>query len=263
MIKIYRKHGRKAFRSIAVHGGPGATGDLYDMCEGLASEEKGIAEMLHNGESIAEQVDEIFRAIQEECTGPVDLIGHSWGAWLVVFYAAEFPERVRRLILISSGAFEDKYLQQMNRTRESRFDEADFDKLREYFRLMNEAKGEEGNDYFRKAGALFHKTDSFDEEELNPAVKVNVSKEIYEKVWPEAAGKRTTGELLRALKDVKCPISVIHGDYDPHPFDGVKNPLLENNKEAEFYLLKDCGHNPWRERHAKREFYKIMEEILR
>jgi hypothetical protein len=33
-------------------------------------------------------------------------------------------------------------------------------------------------------------------------------------------------------------------------------------KDAEFFLLSDCGHNPWREKAAKEKFYSIMEERI-
>jgi hypothetical protein len=34
-------------------------------------------------------------------------------------------------------------------------------------------------------------------------------------------------------------------------------------KDFRFILLKKCGHKPWIERHARVEFYKILQEELR
>ncbi len=259
---MFRRHGVKQFTSIFVHGGPGAAGDLYDMCEVL-SKDYGILETLHKGLSVDEQVEEIEYAVEHSDRDRITLVGHSWGAWLVVYYAAKYPEKVKRLLLISSGPFEEKYLSKMNSIRNERFEEEDLLKLREYFQKMNESTGEEADGYFQEAGNLFHKTDSYDEIKVDMGDKVSVKKEIYEKVWGEAAEMRKNGELMNALKTISCPVTVIHGDYDPHPYEGVKNPLLESGKSADFYLLQDCGHSPWREKAAKDEFYHIMQLILK
>jgi hypothetical protein len=48
VIKIYRKHDSNPFNTVFVHGGPGAAGSLFDLCEDL-SQKKGLSEMLHEG----------------------------------------------------------------------------------------------------------------------------------------------------------------------------------------------------------------------
>jgi hypothetical protein len=54
----------------------------------------------------------------------------------------------------------------------------------------------------------------------------------------------------------------IHGNYDPHPYAGVKEPLSQVLRDFKFILLQKCGHKPWIEKAAKEEFYRIlMEEV--
>jgi len=57
-------------------------------------------------------------------------------------------------------------------------------------------------------------------------------------------------------------VVAIHGDYDPHPAEGVQKPLSALIEEFRFVLLKKCGHTPWLERQAQEEFYKVLEEEL-
>lgn len=52
----------------------------------------------------------------------------------------------------------------------------------------------------------------------------------------------------------------IHGDYDPHPAEGVEKPLAAVLKDFRFILLDRCGHLPWIERQAKDRFYSILRE---
>jgi len=69
---------------------------------------------------------------------------------------------------------------------------------------------------------------------------------------------RQSGELLKLGEKISCPVVVIHGDYDPHPASGVERPLSRIIKDFRFILLKDCGHEPWKERLARQRFYEIL-----
>jgi pimeloyl-ACP methyl ester carboxylesterase len=82
-------------------------------------------------------------------------------------------------------------------------------------------------------------------------------------VWTEAAELRRSGELLQLGKLIKCPVVAIHGDYDPHPAEGVQKPLSAILKSFSFILLANCGHKPWIERQAKDKFYEFLKEQLR
>jgi pimeloyl-ACP methyl ester carboxylesterase len=53
-------------------------------------------------------------------------------------------------------------------------------------------------------------------------------------------------------------VTAIHGDYDPHPADGVRIPLEARLPDFRLILLRHCGHTPWRERQAKTEFYRLL-----
>jgi DNA-binding NarL/FixJ family response regulator len=79
----------------------------------------------------------------------------------------------------------------------------------------------------------------------------------------DAAELRNSGRLLELGKQLRCPVTAIHGDYDPHLAEGVQQPLAEILQSFRFILLKNCGHKPWIERQARDGFYAIVEEELR
>jgi pimeloyl-ACP methyl ester carboxylesterase len=85
----------------------------------------------------------------------------------------------------------------------------------------------------------------------------------YQSVWAEAAAMRKSGELLAIASKIKCPVVAIHGDYDPHPLEGVKIPLAGNLKDFRVVLLNNCGHSPWKENYAKAEFFEILKNELK
>ena len=69
---------------------------------------------------------------------------------------------------------------------------------------------------------------------------------------------RKSGRLLEIGKYIRCPVVAIHGDYDPHPAEGVEKPLSVLLKSFRFIMLKRCGHKPWVEREAKEQFFRIL-----
>ena len=183
------------------------------------------------------------------------LIGFSWGAWLSYILAALYPFFVKKLILVGSGPFEEKYAAKI---METRLNHLNNDDKKEALSLLSalDSGGMKG-DGFARFGELMDKADSFDplphDSEVLPC-----SPDIYQRVWGEANKMRSTGELLKLGASNKCPVVAIHGDYDPHPTAGVKEPLSRVLKDFRFILLENCGHRPWLERQAKQNFYDTL-----
>ena len=194
---------------------------------------------------------------------PVTLIGFSWGAWLSFIFAANHPEFVSKVILVGSGPFEEKYAVSIQDTRLSRLSETERTELISLMGLLNNPDIEDKNETFARFGALFSKADAYDliKDESDDAVEIRA--DIFKNVWAEAAAKRQSGELLDLAKCIRCPVVAIHGDYDPHPAEGVRKPLSAILKDFRFILLENCGHKPWIERQAKDEFYRVLKEELR
>ena len=69
---------------------------------------------------------------------------------------------------------------------------------------------------------------------------------------------RKTGKLVEFVKKIKCPVVAIHGDFDPHPVNGVKEPLSADLPNFRFNLIERCGHYPWMEKYGKDILYKIL-----
>jgi pimeloyl-ACP methyl ester carboxylesterase len=259
---------------------------MAEVAEELSSEQ-GVLEPLQTGRSIRAQVEELKSQLQEHANQPTTLIGFSWGAWLSLILAAQYPDLVSRLILIGSGPIEQKYAHRIMETRLSRLSEAEREEaicIIEALDNPNDAVGEEKkmelNAGLARIGELFRRTDSFDPVECEstqfdliaddsvpsepgcdePIVECNSG--IYQAVWREASLLRQTGELLELCKKVRCPVIAIHGDYDPHPAEGVREPLQTVLKSFQFVLLENCGHKPWIEKRARGKFYNILGEVL-
>lgn len=217
----------------------------------------GVLEPLQTKNSIEGQVEELKRIIESHGATPVALVGWSWGAWLGYLLAAQYPNLVAKLILVGSGPFEQKYVEQISKVRLSRLGVKDKELLDRLSKTLVGSSPKKRDAALAGIGALFHKTDSYNEVRVHSS-REKVQYTIYKKVWGEAAQVRRSGQLLKAGRKIKCPVVAIHGDYDPHPYKGVKVPLMSTLKIFRFVLLKKCGHSPWLEKYAKKDFYKFL-----
>jgi pimeloyl-ACP methyl ester carboxylesterase len=87
--------------------------------------------------------------------------------------------------------------------------------------------------------------------------------DVFQGVWKDAARLRASGELLALATRIECPVVAIHGDCDPHPYEGVQQPLSSRLEDFRFIMLENCGHKPWIEREAREGFYEVLEDELR
>jgi pimeloyl-ACP methyl ester carboxylesterase len=205
-------------------------------------------------------VIELKSILEQYGNTPLVLIGFSWGAWLSYIFAAKYSLLVKKLIIIGSGPFEEKYAAKI---MEIRLNHLNNDERKEALSLLSalDSGGIKDND-FARFGELVDKADSYDplphDSEVLPC-----SPDIYQHVWGEASKMRSSGELLKLGGRIQCPVVAIHGDYDPHPAAGVQEPLGRVLKDFRFILLEKCGHHPWLERQAKQNFYDTVRKEIR
>jgi pimeloyl-ACP methyl ester carboxylesterase len=222
---------------------------------------RGVLEPLQSASSVEGQVQELRAVLHENADLPVTLIGWSWGAWLGFILASRYPSLVGKLILIGSGPFEEAYAQRIMETRLSRLSEAE---RAEAFALMENLGNPEAGEQpaaLAHFGALMSKADTYDPLP-HQSEGLGVQGSVYRKVWREAAKLRSSGGLLSLGEKIQCPVVAIHGDYDPHPFEGVRDPLSRILRDFRFILLENCGHEPWFERAAKDRFYRTLKDEL-
>ena len=249
-----RIYGNAPFNIALVHGGPGAPGEMAPLARELASE-MGVLEPLQTAGSIDGQVEELKNVLETHGNPPLILVGFSWGAWLSFILSARYPSLVKKLILVSSPPFTEKYVPQIMETRLSHIIA---EERKEALSLLSSIySGSAKVNSFARFGDLMEKADSFDlmahDSEILPC-----SPEIYQQVWAEAGKMRSSGELLQLGEKIQCPVVAIHGDYDPHPAAGVQEPLSRALKDFRFILLAKCGHYPWYEHETKGNFYDVL-----
>ncbi|WP_455393021.1 alpha/beta fold hydrolase [[Eubacterium] cellulosolvens] len=255
-----RKYGNTPFIAAVLHGGPGAPGELAPVAEEL-SNYCGVLEPLQSAKSLAGQVQELRTVLENHAEPPVTLLGFSWGAMLGFILAAQYPSLVKKLILIGSGVYEERYASGIMEMRSNRLSEEEKLEVLTLMEKLNDPDVKDKDAIFARFGNLMSKADSFD-----PLTSDDEEQEfqfdVYQNVWKDAEELRRSGKLLELGKQIKCPVLALHGDYDTHPADGVQKPLSSVVQDFRFILLPKCGHRPWLERKAKKKFYEILKEEL-
>jgi pimeloyl-ACP methyl ester carboxylesterase len=223
--------------------------------------ERGVLEPLQTADTLEGQAQELRDVLETHGEPPVTLIGWSWGAWLGYILAAQYPALVRKLILVGCPPFEDQYVAQIQSTRISRLTKDQRRELEDITSALDDPSTKDSNTLLDRFGAIMSAADSF-----NPppddGEEIPVQFEINQRVWSAAAAMRAGGELLELGRQIRCPVVAIHGDYDPHPAEGVHLPLKSVLKDFQFIRLPRCGHAPWREREAREQFFAILRREL-
>ncbi|MBC2697093.1 MAG: alpha/beta hydrolase [ANME-2 cluster archaeon] len=262
MINV-RYYGKEPFQVAVIHGGPGAPGSVAAIAREL-SKNYGVLEPIQTKTSLEGQVLELYGVLKAFGDLPITLIGHSWGAWLAYIITARYPSLTNKLILVGSGPFEEKYVKSLKEKRFSRLNSKENKDFQFITDELNSPETEEQEKKIIRLGELVSKTDNFKTIEIETEEHDRILAEgnTFQLVWNEASKLRKTGSLLEFGKQIKCPVVAIHGDYDPHPAEGIHTPLKNVIKDFRFYLIKKCGHSPWKEQYANKRFYKIIREEI-
>jgi len=249
-------YGSTPFTIALIHGGPGAPGQMSSVARVL-SDSFGVIEPIQTADTIDGQIQELKEIVEYYFQGPGIIIGYSWGAWLSYLFTGKHPRYVKKLILISSGPFQESYVTNIYKQRASRVPEDQLEDLRMLSTLLENPSTLDKDNLFKKLFLLLSKTDSYAPIRSEDDT-ISFQPDIFFKIMKEACHLRKTGRLLSIGTRIMCPVVAIHGDYDPHPFQGVKKPLAGILKDFRFIFIPQCGHTPWNERYARDQFYDII-----
>ena len=253
-----RKYGNKPFHVAVIHGGPGAPGEMASVARELSSV-MGVLEPLQTAATLGGQVRELKAVLAKHAALTVTLIGFSWGALLSFIFTARYPSLVKKLILIGSAPYEEKYAVNIMQTRLSRLTEQEREQALSLMQTLNDPSIADKNTPLARLGKLLSRADAYDPLPHDDEI-LECRYDIYQGVWERASELRSSGKLLKLGKKIRCPVVAIHGDYDPHPAEGVVEPLSRILQDFRFILLEKCGHRPWLERSARDRFNNILKQ---
>ncbi len=256
-----RKYGKPPFRVAVLHGGPGAPGYMAPVARELG-EVIGVLEPIQTRDSLHGQIDELLDQLTDHADTPVTLIGSSWGAVLALFAAARGKQMIEKLILVGSAVFDEENSARAEARRLERLDEK---RRQRYETIMNDLERvpkKEQSRLLKEWGQILFDVDVYDPLTTDLEV-LDVQYELHKRVWSDFVTLRDLpGYLKGEFSKIALPTVVIHGDYDPHPIEGIRPFLDDCLKKVRFHILPECGHYPWIERRARDRFFEILKAEL-
>ncbi|MBN2522279.1 MAG: alpha/beta hydrolase [Bacteroidales bacterium] len=251
----YQTYGLPPFRIVLVHGGPGSAGEMTPVANVL-SNRMSILEPFQTRHTVSDQILELKRTIEKRAKVPAVLVGFSWGAWLSILLTARYPQLVKKLILIGCPPLETNYAKKINETRMNRLNKKDRSTFISLLDMLSEDQSPNSTNLFYLLEQFIRKTDSFHPVPVEDNTQIHP--ELFQKIWKEAAELRASGKIRNCALSITCPVIFIHGEYDPHPVDGIAIPLTKKTMNHKMIVLKNCGHKPWIEKEAFGDFYKTL-----
>lgn len=247
---------------VVLHGGPGAPGSARGLASALARS-RWVLEPLQRWSgtvplSVAQHVADLAQVAPERAV----LIGHSWGAMLALSYAALHPARVHALVLVGCGTYGDAAREAYQRAFASCLKPeraARRDRLR---KDLEQQRSEVERDRLRaELAALAAEVMSYDAQP-EPGAYARVDERGLRETWDDALRLQREGIEPARFAAIGAPALMLHGDDDPHPGLLTYQALRPHLPQLEYVGLLRCGHEPWRERHAKEFFVETLFEWL-
>ena len=236
MIEV-RRYGEVGPTAIVLHGGPGAPGYMAPVARALA-DEMVVLEPLQRpsgGEPLTvarhiADLDEVVRSLGDGARPA--LVGSSWGGMLALAYAAAHPDAARALVVVGSGTFDLVARARMHE-------------------LIAERRSH-GRDVYTFAAT----DDEADDDELP------FDRSANQQTWDDMLRLQAAGVYPAAFRAIRIPVLMLHGSYDPHPGEMIRDALLPFIPHLEYRQWDACGHYPWRERHARAAFFSTLRAFL-
>jgi pimeloyl-ACP methyl ester carboxylesterase len=260
-VRTYGRHGPDV---IVLHGGPAAIGDAEPTARALSKRFR-VHEPFQRGRgdeplTVAIHVadlDTVVASVSDDCRP--SLVGQSWGAMLALAYAAEHPASISALVLVGCGTFDQESRDRMNETINSRLDDRTRHKLDSLDSDYPDATERLFARYeLTRPAYTFDAIPSDDQLSLSEPFDVRAHTET----WNDMIRQQEKGVYPAAFSRIAAPVLMLHGDYDPHPGGSIYSTLKAFIPQLEYHELVNCGHAPWTERRARKEYFGVMTNWL-
>ncbi len=262
----YRSYRNGSYKVVVIDECPGAPGGKGEVASAL-SVRVGVLVPSQNADTVSGYLKGLYSPIFTFCgIYPESLAGYSSGAWPGFLFAASYTSLVSKLILISAGAFDTIFNNDLTKIKLDRLEPSEkSETIRLFDALQRDTSDVDLKSALRSPGELIPEADTYEKEtsEGDPGAEIvaeGFRPEVYRSVRREAQEMRNSGNLLQPGTMIRCLAVAIHGDCDPHHNGGVRKPLSHLFHDCRFILLKRRGHNPWKEKYARDDFFKTIKE---
>ena len=248
-ISVFERRVGSGPPAVVLHGGPGAHHDyLLPGFEALATRREliyydqrgGGRSQVPRDVSVGwrEQVEDLERLRQLWQLDQLTIAGYSWGGLLALLYSVEYPEKVRRLALVSPAPAWRAARDEFERRFSARNMAPELQRERAALRQggLREA---DPDAYAQRLFELSVAPYFHNPERARDLTPFRVTGRTQQEVWASLGDY----DLRQSLARLRLPALVLHGESDPIPIEASRE--LADHLAAEFIPLPKCGHVPY------------------
>jgi pimeloyl-ACP methyl ester carboxylesterase len=180
-------------------------------------------------------------------------------------FAARYPHDVAALVLVGCGTYDESSRNLLQRLLEQRLGEEGRRVIAALqSRLMLESNAAKRDATLGELGAMYMRAESYDliEVEGDSADGLPADEAGHVETWNDVLRLQREGIEPDAFRAITARALMIHGVVDPHPGGPTRDLLRQFIPQLEYIELDRCGHEPWRERHARDRFVECVREWL-
>jgi pimeloyl-ACP methyl ester carboxylesterase len=264
----FRRYGSIGPQVVLLHGGPGAAGEMAPLARWLSARFRVIEPLQRGGGAtpltVATHVADLHQILGESLqTESVRLVGFSWGAMLALTYAARHPARVDRVVAIGCGTFDAETRKIYQARMAERTNGATRRRMDEIQAALASEKDQSRRDaMLAELGGICTRLQAFDPIETDSPDSLCCDEKAFRETWTNAVALQEQGLQPAEFSRITAPVTMIHGDADPHPGRLIHESLKLFIRDLGYIEILRCGHKPWIERHAAEAFHAILTECL-
>ena len=260
---------------ILLHGGPGMYHDeLYPFFLDFAKSHKVIFyDQRGNGKSQLETVDSTTFTVElmvedleelrkEFGIKQLNMIGHSWGGLLAMYYAVKYPDNINRLILVNSAPVNTDLLIKCYEKQISMFKPEEWEYVQKLWNSEDFLAGnpEVHNEAMRiSEGTIFSNKNVIDDYMKVAAFNETTAKNAVA-LNSLATQMKLNIHVQDRLSKIKCPTLIINGKDDFIVDEAIQlaHQLITN---SEIVFVEGAGHYPYIEN--KEVFFVELDKFIK
>lgn len=172
------------------------------------------------------------------------LVGHSWGGMLAMAYAAKYPRRTEKLVLLDPGGPTLQFLTYY------------FDNMQPRIRDEDRAQAA-----VPLTGYFFDRNRALEAARTLDLMALMQHPEIFSFVLKDYGLSEQV--RTRGLKRYKGPVCIIQGRQDPMS-EATLFEIKALLPQSQIWMIEKCGHFPWLENEEQaNQFFALLKECLR
>jgi len=252
-----------------LHGGPGAPGSARGVARVLSQRFTVFEPLQRRAGSVPLSVEQHVRDLAALAPSPALLVGHSWGAMLGLSYASRYPEAVSKLVLVGCGTYDEATRAQLRAAIQERLGPEGRERVSQLSaQLVGETTAIQREAALQQLASIHAELETYAsvESEIDTGTKPSeflpLDPQGHSETWNDVIRRQRDGVEPQAFSQIRAPVLMIHGDYDPHPGPATRDLLQQSIPQLEYLSLERCGHEPWREQYARERFAEALREWL-